>query len=257
MPLNAERILMPSGLHDTSGRSWDQGSAERALSSNPIPDRHGIPTNLEAMKEYACRKDEVSEIIGFFREGFSDEDLSLGELWELSCTVQRLPLYLSLRANLPIGEENVPPVLVDASRVTAGIVAVTQSMLSEFMPSTPISSSTVYDYAIGKNTDQINYFISEDGEDSCPAPKHAVLKILDQLITPVRDDTPRSIPLHGLLDEKDIQAACDFALYHQLFLNYVQGLEDKLPTEDKEVDEVNKRIRMLFAELSLSLGYGD
>lgn len=257
MPLNVERILDPVDLRDASGRFWNQERATRILSPNPIPDRQGIPTNLEAMKEYVHNKDEVADVVGFFREGFSDNDLNLGELWELACTVHRLPLYLSLRANLPIGEENLPPVLVDASRVTAGIVAVTHSMLSEFMPSTPTSPDTLYEYATGKNPDQINYFISDDGEDSCPAPKHAVLKILDLLIIPVGDDTPRTIPFLGLLDKKDIQGARDFALYHQLFFNYVQGLEDTLPIGDKEVNVVNERIRSLFAELSSSLGYED
>jgi len=258
MPLDIERILVTPVLHDTYGRSWNENSAKKVLSPNLIPDRHGIPTNLEAMKEYISKKDEVSELIGIFRDGFSEDDLTLGELWELASTIYRLPLYLSLRARSQASETNLSPALVDASRATAGIVAVTHSMLSEFMPSMRISPPTIYDYASGGNSDQINYFITEDGEDSCPAPKQMVLKMLDALISSPDDHAPELLDIaDGLFNEDDIQGARSFALYHQLFVSYVQSLEDSLPTTKEGTDQMNQRIRMLYDELSSSLGYRD
>lgn len=129
----------------------------------------------------------------------------MGDLHAAACSVLALPTLLLMRANAPISNGELPPVLSSMFRVTDGVRMVTAYML--FLPElpmtygTPISAAELY-----RTVERDNHFISNRGVCAGPQP------MVEELLATLLDGKPVAGMSESTAWDGDIPAAVDYAL---------------------------------------------
>ncbi len=129
-----------------------------------------------------------------------------GDLHALGCSVLALPTLLLMRANAPVPNGALEPVLSSMFRVTDGVRMVMAYLL--FLPERPMTHDTPISAAeLFRIVEQENHFISDRGV--CAGPQPMVEELLATLMEgrPVAGDPSSSSPW-----DAELPAAVDYAL---------------------------------------------
>jgi hypothetical protein len=130
----------------------------------------------------------------------------LGDLHALSCVVLALPTLLLMRANDPVPNGELDPVLSSMFRVTDGVRMMASYLLllleSSVTYDTPITAAELY-----RHTEQGNHFLSTRGV--CAGPPHMV----EEFFATLMDGKPvTGAPIPPATWDADIPAAMDYGM---------------------------------------------
>jgi len=130
----------------------------------------------------------------------------LGDLHALCCALLALPTLLLMRANGPVANGTLDPVLSSIFRVTDGVRMVASYLL--FLPEAPMTYDTPISAAeLLHATERDNHFLSIRGV--CAGPPHMV----DEFLATLMDGKPVvGEPRPATTWESDIGAAMDYGL---------------------------------------------
>jgi hypothetical protein len=175
--------------------------------------RDEMPMNVTALKSMTRNWKPMLRGVLAVREEFlrrhsllPDGRWRLGELHALSCAVLALPSLLLMRANAPVPNGTLEPVLSSMFRVTDGVRMMASYLLlllgSSNTYDTPITAAELYRY-----TEQGNHFLSNRGV--CAGPPHMVEEFLATLMDgkPVTGE-----PIPPAAWDAEIPAAMDYGL---------------------------------------------
>ncbi len=175
--------------------------------------RDEAPMNVTALKSMTRHWKPVLRGVLAVREEFlrrhpllPDGRWRLGDLHALSCAVLALPSLLLMRANAPVPNGTLDPVLSSMFRVTDGVRMMASYLLllleSSITYDTPITAAELYRY-----TEQGNHFLSTRGV--CAGPPHMVEEFLATLM----DGKPvTGAPIPTAAWDAEIPAAMDYGL---------------------------------------------
>ncbi|MFP2923879.1 hypothetical protein ACLESO_01430 [Pyxidicoccus sp. 3LG] len=173
--------------------------------------RNNAPMNVTALKSMMRHWKPMMHAVLAVREAFlrhntvlPDGRWRLGDLHAVACAVLAVPSYMLLRANEPVPNGTLDPVLSNIYRVTDGVRMVAAYLL--FLPEEPMT----YDTPISSSellyiTDRDNHYLSTRGV--CAGPPNLVDEYFQTLMDgrPVAGEPPARVPW-----EQDILAGVDY-----------------------------------------------
>ncbi|HVZ12715.1 MAG TPA: hypothetical protein VG965_06830 [Patescibacteria group bacterium] len=245
------------GPRDSTGRYMMTFPQPEDMVPNNIPGRENRLTNTTAYHEVMEHRRSILSLIYFLRANYDSDQLTISELSELALSVAVLPTYLTSRRTNPVDDGLLPPATIDGARMTSGMcTALFELVESRTVETTDhISGQRLFIMASGANNYDKNYFIEEDGPDSCPTPQHIAVPIFDSFINrpPASADTSF---WDKYLDNDEFDRLIEFGkLTGQLV--YDQEKASLLQAGSPERQEIEGHIDNVVKSMRISLGYDD
>ncbi len=258
MNIPIERLIVQdTDITDTEGRQFESQSP--IFVDNKLVGRGGFKTDIQAFKEFSERRESVISLISFLRSGFSQEPLTLEELFVCSSALYHLPAYMILRASQPCLTDSLPPSVIDTGRTAAGVFLVSAAMMStSSQEQQRFSPEEIYEFANGKNPDQKNFFVEADNDmQSCPAPEQMVKDVLHSMLyyPELNAINVSSSDWREVLTEKDIPFSLLFGLSYYWFRHSYEKY-GVLPVDAfKEKAELMQDIKRFYIKVNIALGF--
>ncbi|MCK8501915.1 hypothetical protein VZQ01_21430 [Myxococcus faecalis] len=173
--------------------------------------RNNAPMNVTALKSMMRHWKPMMHAVRAVRQAFLRPDTVLpdgrwrmGDLHAAACAVLAVPSYMLMRANDPVPNGQLDPVLSNIYRVTDGVRMVAAYML--FLPEEPLTyDSPISSAELLYVTDRDNHYLSNRGV--CAGPPNLVDEYFQTLMDgrPVANEEPMSFAW-----EKDIVPGVDY-----------------------------------------------
>ena len=244
-------------ITDTKGRAMQSDREISALPANHLSGRENYVTDSLAYREIRESIEGVYGLIYFLRSGLPDNRLTLQQLCNFALGLHALPIYLALRKENPVPENDVPPAVIDIARTAIGIVSPVDDIIFQGNSSQGLmSSDEIYRFAEGDNPKGRNYFLSRFDNRSCPAPAKEVKRVLDAMINKPDDNLVAEGNLRWgmLMSVDDLSSIMEFGyLYKRMVDEGVRGRG--IPPGCQEAKIIALRQQHLYLMMNPALGY--
>ena len=256
MAIQKERLLSTSyKITDTLGRPMYSDVKDGVVTTNRIAGREEYETNRQAFIEFGENALDVENLIAYMREGIVEDKLNPRQIEQFARGLYALPLYLALRKNNPIPENEMPPAVIDTAISANGIASVAEiidrsDLPRDFQPSTV---NGIYQFANGRNLAGHNFFIGMSKPPlSCPAPEQVVKRILNALMNRPKGDIKfAKVDWREYLSQEELRNIIIFgANYWELLL-----LTHKQKMNGFSDQEISRELEVLTVNINISLGY--
>jgi len=257
MRISPESLISLNQVVDTTGRHFSPLADKPLFEMNRIKGREGHKTNVEAFKEFSEHDSSVFKLVCFLRSGYSEPVLPIGKLHDLASAIYVLPVYLVSRRSSPIGEDAIPPSLIDASRASVGISYLAGEIMLHLGREEYISGEKIYEYGNGNNPQKRNFFVQPHGttSESCPAPEKTVKKVLNMMIGKSTSDDDRETDWAGLITEDEVGKILVFGTSYTSHISIMYHLRNLSADKVSERYMAEMKQAKLNREINIALGF--